>query len=585
MKRNKKAIMTTIIVLGMLLTLLPGNFASGQDIQVGGTLTTPLGADAHALNPFTWGTTYEAYVIEHIYDALAMLDVDNQPQPVMATGWSHTEDNVNWTFNIHDNIKWHDGEPFTIDDVIFTYQLLLDDPDIPRRSWMFDEVEDVIKVNDTAVKVVFGYGPKSADVLNEFALTWIVPEHIWTDVDDIYTFANDENPIGSGPFKFIEWSRGSYFRFERHADYHLAGPYVEYKIIQIIREVETGYYAVSSGDIEVYGEVPPELEQVARVDPDIQVHEYLQDYWVYLGLNQRRYPNNITEFRQAVLYGINRTEIVDLIRYGRGEVMPASCSLPYGPYYNPDAKSYEYDPDEARQLLDDLGFVDTDEDGIREDDNGDPLEFTLLVSSDAQVSVDSSLFIQGYMEDIGIDVTVQPLVWDVIWDRIGGSGKDPETYEDKYDYDWAFAGWVEFWSDFHPNWARWLFSHNGWWGSENVNIPGWNNSVSQQVTELSDDILYETDEEVIKEKLDLIQELVAEDLPYLPINVLGGISLYRTDRFEGWIVGNTTGPDNWQTWLNLYLIGADQPVPGFGYAISFLTLVVLVTYVYNRKKK
>jgi peptide/nickel transport system substrate-binding protein len=551
----------------------------GQEPIYGGTLNTPLSADAHALNPFTWGTTYEAYVMGHIYDALVQLDTERQPVPVLCSGWTHNETYEQWTFTLKDNTYWHDGTPLTIDDVYYTYDLLVNDPAIPRRSWLFDEVVDLQIIGTNQIQVTFGWGPKPADVLFDLATTWIVPEHIW-DAVDLYTFANDVNPIGSGPFEFVEWQRGQYFTLKRNDVYYLDGPYVEYKVLPIISEVEVAYYELSLGNIENMANPPPELEAVAEVDPLIEIHEALQDYWVYLGLNHRRYPNNVTEFRQAVLYGINRSEIVDLIRFGRGDIMPASCSLPYGPYYNPDIPEYEYNVTKANEMLDALGWVDTDLDDIREDGEGNPLEFDVIVSADAQVSVDSCLFIKGYMEDIGIDVTVVPLIWDVLWQTVGGTGDPGNTW----DYDWCFLGWVGFWSDFHPSWMRWLFSANGWWGSDDVNIPGWNSTSRWEVTDLADQILYSTNETEIKELIDEAQLLVAEDLPYLPINVLGGTYLYRIDEFKDWVLGPTTGPDNWMTWLSIQLIVPPDSGPGF-LALSAILAIVLVVGVNRFKRK
>ena len=578
---NKKLLTIYAIVVGFILAISPSMMVMGQEPIYGGTLNTPLSADAHALNPFTWGTTYEAYVLGHIYDSLVLLDTERQPVESMCESYSHSTDYVTWTFVLRDDMYWHDGEPVTVWDVNYTYSELWADSDIPRRSWLFDEIAsiDVVEAENKVI-VEFGWGPKPADVLFDLATTWIVPEHIWSEVD-WYEFANDVEPIGCGPFKFVEWARGQFFRLETHDDYHLDGPYVDEKVLPIISEVETAYFALSVGDIEVMANPPPELEAAAYAF-NVSIHEALQDYWVYLGMNQRRYPNNVTEFRQAVLTGIDRQEIVDVIRYGRGEVCPASCSLPYGPYYNPNVREYDYNVTLANKMLDDLGFLDNvGSDGIREDLTGADLEFDLIVSADAQVSVDSCLFIQEYMADLGIKVNVEPMIWDLLWETVGGTGAETNTW----DYDWAFLGWVGFWSDFHPSWARWLFSANGWWGSDDVNIPGWNSTIRWNVTELADDVLYSTDEAEVKLMLDEIQELVAEDLPYLPINILGGTYLYRTDEFDGWVLGPTTGPDNWMSWLSLQLVQAPKSGPGFLALSAILTLVVSAGLVRRKRKK
>ncbi len=411
----------------------------------------------------------------------------------------------------------------------------------------------------------------------DFATQWIVPKHIWDPITDILAYTND-NPIGCGPFKLAEWEPAQFFRFEAHADYHLDGPYIAEKVVQIVRETEAGYYALSTGDLDVLGGAPPDLVDVAMIDPAIEKHEWLMDYWMYLGLNQRLYPMNIKEFRQAVLTGINRSEIVDVARYGRGLVCPASCSLPYGEYYNPDVRQYDHNVVLANSMLDDLGFLDNiGDDGIREDANGTDLAFELMVSAEYQESIDTARLVKEYMLDIGIDVTVVPVLFDVLWHEIGGDGSQ------LYNYDWCLLGWVDFWSDIHPNWASWLFNANGNWGSDSKNIPGWSGDPRADVTALCEEIFLTNDEAEKKVLLDEIQVIVAEDLPYLPLNILGGVTLYRVNEFKGWIMGNTVGPDNWESWLNIQLIEPESG-PGFLALGAFLTIVVVVGLVRKRRR-
>ncbi len=579
---NKKLLVSATFLTLILIGMSPSLMVWGQEPIIGGILHTPLSADAHALNPFSWTTTYEAYIIWHIYDPLVRMDLENQAFACIAESWSHSTDYSEWTFVIKDDVYWHDGKKLTVDDVFWTYNMLWNDTNVPRRSWLFDEITD-LQIVDNTIVVSFGWGPKPADVLYDLATTLIVPEHIWDGID-LYTFANDE-PIGSGPFKFVEWERAQFFRLETHDQYQFP-IYVDGKTIPIISEVEAQFYALAGGDIETMANPPPELEDAAEFY-NSSVHTALNDYWVYLGMNQRRYPNNVTEFRQAVSYGIDRDEIVEIIKYGRGAVMPASCNLPWGTYYNPSAKTYPYNITKTIEMLDALGWTDTNADDIREDGLGQDLEFDVIVSADAQESVDTVKFIKTYLEPAGIKVNVVPIIWDVLWQTVGGLGHIDQDYDypGKYDYDWAVLGWVGFWSDFHPSSFYWLLSADRWWGSDDVNIPGWNSSVRWEVTDLCNDTLYSTDDAVIEANIDLIQELVAEDLPYVPLQVNGGTYLYKTDEYKGWELGPTDGPDNYFTWLSIQLIKPPEAGPGFLALGAIITLVVSVAFVRYRRRK
>ncbi|MCE7741116.1 MAG: ABC transporter substrate-binding protein [Candidatus Heimdallarchaeota archaeon] len=581
--KNKLLIAAAVLFAALMTTSSSMSVLAQDDPFVGGSITVASGTDPLTLNPLTYGSIYEGYIIDFVYDALIALDTENNPMPILAESWEHSTDNTVWNFTIRSGAVWHDGIPLTLDDVEYTWNLKLGDAGLPRRSWLFDDLIGITKFPaENKIQAEFDFSPKSADILLDFATGTILPEHIWDAVGDIYSF-NNEEPLGSGPFVFEEWETGQFIKLSRNPNYFLDGPWIEELIVQLIPSTESQYYALSTGEIEMMGGPPPELEALAEVDPNIEVHEFYQDYIMYLTMNQRRYPNNVLEFRQAVLTGINRDEIVDIARYGRGLTCPASMSLPYGLYYNPDIPQYDYDVAAAKALLDSIGFTDDiGSDGIREDANGTDLSFELLVSAEAQESVDTAKLIEDYMADIGVEVTLVPILFDLLWTYVGGPGG---TYPDKYDYDWAFLGWVGFWSDFYPNWAYWMFSADRWWGSDEVNIPGWDGTPKDDVTALCDDILYTVNETEISEKLDEIQMIVATDLPYIPINVLGGVALYRTDEFAGYVMGNTTGPDNWMTWLNLHLIEPVETEVAPAFTIIAAVVSVFAVARFRKRKK
>ncbi len=561
--KNKNMILTTVF-LSLLMILQPVSVVQVQAQTVkpiGGVVKTMMGSDAKTLNPLFWGSVYDLEIIGYIYESLVGTDINNEYVPLISTGWNYLPDEMAIVFDLNEGMVWHDGTPFDADDVAFTINdIYIADfadngvQDVTRNSWLFEWTYNATVLSPTKVKIFFSYAPKLADILVEVGLSWILPEHIWGSIAlaDLGTYTND-NPIGSGPFTFGVWEKGQFFRLDRNPDYYRDGPYIETKIVEIIREIETGYYKLSTGDLQILGAVPPELEAIALNDPNIQIHTVLDDFWLYLGLNQRRYPNNVKEFRQAVLTGVDKQEIIDVARYGRGAVMPASGSLSWGPYYNPNVASYDYDPVAANASLDAIGFVDNDGDGYREDANGTKLAFDLLVSSDFETSINTGKLIVEYMGDIGIDVTLVPLLFDNIWDLTGGSGSG------LYDYDWVYIGWALFWSDRHSGWADWLYSANGYWGGT-VNMPGWQGAAYDQMTNLTEMIKFETDEATIKELLDEVQVLAAEELPYLPINIDGGVSLFRTDMFDGWLYGNVSGPNNFWSFLNIWQKDVDAPV-------------------------
>ena len=581
MKKRNKLLFTILVLVVLSASSLLSALA--QKNAYAGTLTTRISSSINTLNPFTWGTSSERYVIEHIYEALFRLNANNTVVPGLCSEWDVSSDYTVYNFTLRSNAYWHDSVAVTIDDVDYTFTKLYLDNSIPRRSWLFDEITDISVVTNSII-ITFGYGVKPAEVLYEFATQYIVPEHIWTGID-IYSFYNLA-PIGCGPFEFVSRTAGVEIELAKHTNYHFEGPCVIEKIIKIMPTQEVAFDALNTSFIDVLNGCNAAQTAYAKTDPDIEIHQVLQDYWMYLSPNQRRYPNNITEFRQAIFHGINRSEIIDVARNGVGAEMPASCCLPWGVIYDPSVTYYEYNTTLANLMLDELNFLDNvGSDGIREDDLGNPLEFELIVSADATESTATANIIESNMLDIGINVTVKPLIWDIVWQLIGGPGG---SYPEKYDYDWCVVGWAGFWSDFHPNTFYWLLSAATWWGSDEVNIPGWNSSVRWLVTELCDDILYSTDSSLITTRLNQIQGLVADDLPYIPLNVLGSVNLYRIDEFEGWITGHVRGPDCWDSWLTVHLIEVPtvfEYINQAGIVALFVIVCAIITNSLLKKRK
>lgn len=577
-----------IVCIFMLLLLSVNTSAVPAAIPIGGTLTSMIGQDPAVLNPLAWVTIYDLPIINHVYDPLAKVGLDQNiyPGTGLASGWTHSADSTTWVFNIFDNATWHDGEPVTIDDVYYSHDVLWSNTDIPRYSWIYDYMTDLTVLNDTAIQFTFSYGPKEIDVLTEIGLNWILPKHIWENVDDIDTFAND-NPIGSGIWVFEEWAHGDFFRFSRNENYYLPGPYLAEKIVKIIPgEFESAFYELQTGGLDVLGgQIPPELEALARVDPNLEIWEGLDDWVDYLGMNQRRYPNNEVKFRQAVSHAINRTQIVESAYWGRGIEADAGMSLPYGPYYEPDIRQYEYDVVKANAMLDALGWTDGTWDGtegVRETTNGTKLSFSFQYVSTSEQHISVAFLMQQYMAAIGVELKLDPQIFDVEWHNIGGDGSGT------YDYDWYYVGWTVFWSDFHPSWMQWMFDEDGMWGSDEYNIPGWSGENRTKVTNLTHQVALELDEVKVTDLLSQAQKIVAESLPYTPLMWRGLIEIYRVDKLEGWVTMETTfgSPDNFRSWLNLRLIEAPSGngTSGFELLVTIIGVTALIGVISRRQR-
>ena len=322
------------------------------------------------LSPMVASNGRALWYCMNVYDSLLTYDPEFNLVPWLAESWEISEDGKTITFHLRHDAKWHDGEPVTSKDVAFTFNYIKE-KQCPGALYMPDIIRllDYVETPDDYTVVVHIKEPYLFAV-DAFGLEYIIPEHIWKDIED-----PDWDPsmapqyaIGSGPFKFVEYVPGEYLILERFEDWWGKKPNVKRIIIRIIDNDEASLLAIKAGEVstERYGVMPAYVERV-RTDPDLQVVETV-DQWDYLiAFNNKIWPFNITKVRQAIAYAINREDIVEKVM-GAGTVTETFVpSVWFGTYWeNPNVKKYEYNPEKAKQLLAEVGFRDIDNDGVLE---------------------------------------------------------------------------------------------------------------------------------------------------------------------------------------------------------------------------
>ena len=245
------------------------------------------------------------------------------------------------------------------------------------------------------------------------------------------------------------------------------------------------------------------------------------------------YPLNLKEFRHALAYAINRQELVDRILLGYGEVAHSVIPPAYKFWHNPNVRKYPYDPDKARQILDKLGIVDKNGDGWRDLPNGTTLEIEILTLSTWPPYVRMADMIKGFLEDIGVRAKVVAVEW----------GEESRRLHDR-DYMIAIWGYTV---APEPSQFLSLFTNNPppYWS-----MGEWQNQTYNDLFEKQKRIL---DPEERRKIIWKLQEILAEEIPILPIWVGYVVEGYRIDRFMGWIPMpmGILGIYNKLTWLNV----------------------------------
>jgi peptide/nickel transport system substrate-binding protein len=388
----------------------------------GGTFTRSLPADPVTLNPVVANDMVSFLVYKWIFDPLVDMDQDAKPVGVLAERWENSSDNKTTTFHLRKGVKWHDGKPFTADDVLFTYEACMDPAvDAINKRSGFEKVAKVEKLDDLTVKVSWKE-PFSPGLLS-FNIH-IMPRHIYGypkgKGGDFNKNPRNADPVGTGPFKFVEWKRGERVVLKANTDYFAGRPHLDQVILKTIPQGQTQLAAYQTGQLDMTG-ISAEQWKTLKNDQGFlkgaHVFEYYSRQMVYIGWNQDGSNPFFGDkrVRQAMTLAMNRQGVVDKILDGHGK----TCS---GFFYpgswesNPDVKPMPYDPAKAAALLDAAGWKDTKGTGVREKD-GKPFSFECLVPAEVE---QFQRFIEVFQQDlkrVGVQMAIRKVEWSVFLDR------------------------------------------------------------------------------------------------------------------------------------------------------------------------
>lgn len=352
-----------ILQVGLLITMslvsLPrqGNAA---EINRGGTMMVALTADPPSINA---GITTDIAALNlsgQVYSTIIRANADGDLLPYLAKSWSMSPDGKTYTFKFFENIKWHDGQPFSSDDV--AWSLL----EVNRKyngmaSTAFAMVKEIETPDKyTAVfKLEYPYPPFLRS-LTDFGSAAILPKHIFEGTDPLKNPHNFK-PIGTGPFVFKEYEKGSHIIFERNPNFHLKGlPYLDRLVFQIIPNAAARGLALEKGSIDFLPYYSVSLAECARLGklPSITVaapRRIVAGIWIAFA-NLRNPILAKKEVRQAIYYALDRQELLEKAGFGYGKVSAGPISSELKPFYTDKGHQYPYNPKLAEEMLDAAGY-------------------------------------------------------------------------------------------------------------------------------------------------------------------------------------------------------------------------------------
>ncbi len=416
---TRRQTLKMLAATGLLAPNLLGKlaFAAAPETPTG-QIVVGFSQEPTVFNPLMPRNEVDEGVMLSLFDGMFRMDPDGELVPILASEVPTVEnggiskDGLQWRVKLRDDVKWHDGAPFTAEDVKFTLDLIVD-PDF--RSWRtlgHDLVRDITIVSPT--EITWRMEAPFAPYMSILVETMILPKHILEPEADRNTAPFNQAPVGTGAFKWGQRIAGDHIELKANSDYFGEGPYVERLIYKYIPDLTVLYTQFKSGDIDIIGlqYISPDNYAEAKDLPGKVVTVVPTSSIECILFNLERPQLKDKVVRQALYAALDKQTIIDALYYGLPT--PTESHLPQQSYYyNPALPKHEYNLDTARKLLDDAGWV-PGEGGIREK-SGVKLSFSNSTTSGNHLREQAQQFIQQSLAQIGVELTISNLPPAVMW--------------------------------------------------------------------------------------------------------------------------------------------------------------------------
>ena len=382
----------------------------------GGQVILATTTDIMTLNPHVRTDVVGTYIIGPMYNGLVGTSpIDGSMVPDLADYWDMTPDGLTFTFYLNRNATWHDGNPVTAADVVFSLDAALGEGSLfPFQTDAAQVIKSYRAIDDytfelTALEASALFLSKAVGAM------LVMPKHIWEDVpltdwgsDPGSTGTDPSRVIGSGPFKFGEWVTNDHATVVRNDDYWDTDriPSIDSFGLRVSPESSAAIQSLITGESDICGITPSQMQSIESSNPEIVISTY--DTWFFQALYPMIREDKALFFhdkrvRKALYYAIDRELVVEQILFGLGSVADGPQPPP-SPAYAPEEVDpvYRYDPEKAKALLEEAGWVDSDGDGIREKD-GVKLSMELPYI-DGEVTGQLAAYLQQEYKAVGMEI-------------------------------------------------------------------------------------------------------------------------------------------------------------------------------------
>lgn len=418
--------------------------------------------------------------------------------PDLAVSWQGSPDLTEYTFKLRDDVKWHDGKPFTADDVKFTIDAMLNPKVNGAEAGNISSIKETQVVDPHTVKFLLHYPYSDLPTMLGY-LQFVCPKHLLEGQDLNNPTEFLKHPVGTGPFMFKSMQTGNFLETTANPNYFDGAPHLDSVIDKVVPNPETQVSNVRAGQLD-FCIIGPQDVSSLKSSPNVTVRRVPQVRYEYLGFNHKSPLLKDARVRQALDYAIDKESIIKNILLGFAKVATGPINPLLGKYYNPDVQTYPHDPDKATALLKEAGWV-KGSDGTLANGSGEKFHVRLISPNNVPAYKQIVVYLQQEYQKLGLSVDVEVDEWTV------NAAKTKAFQYELMMYYWQDPPSPDMYDHYYST------STSNSWAYSN-----------QQVDDLIIKARSEPDEAKRVQNYHQLQEIVAKDLPV--------IYLYNLDELE-----------------------------------------------------
>ena len=380
-------------------------------------------SDAIYLNPVLASDSASSSVNSYIYNGLLKYDKDLNLVCDLAESYQISKDGLEIKFNLKKNILWHDGEPFTVKDVKFTFDKLTDSNTRTPFSSDYLMVKEFKVIDDYSFVVT--YAEPFAPILESWGIG-IIPEHIFKN-EDINKTKYNRKPVGTGPYMFKKWVTDQKIVLEANPNYYEGVPKIKVCLFRVIPDQSVQFLELRTQTIDELSLTPDQWNAYDSFFKNYTKYRYPAFSFTFLGFNFEKKPYDDVKFRQAISYAINKKDIITGVLSGMAK--PAQGIFPPQSWAYKEETPYEYNPEKAIELLLSIGFSKSQDGKLLY--NGKEFEINIITNQGNKTRELTAQIIQEQLKKIGLQVNVRILEWSTFLNQ----------YVNKKKFDALILGW------------------------------------------------------------------------------------------------------------------------------------------------